>query len=111
MDGAEASRPTTLAGETVAEAVRRQLLDAILYGDLAAPRRLYPAELAQRLEVSITPVREALARLAADGLIEAIPRHGYHVRSPTPDYVTELWAVRLALELMAGEVVVRRFSD
>src|SRR3954465_13218891 len=105
MDGVE-SRPGPSAGETVAEAVRQRLLDAILYGDLAAPRRLYPAELAQRLSVSITPIREALARLAADGFIEAIPRHGYHVRSPSPGYVNELWAVRLALELMAGETIL-----
>jgi len=111
MDGVDAARPASPAGETVAEAVRQRLLDAILFGDLAAPRRLYPAELAQRLNVSITPVREALARLAADGFIEAIPRYGYHVRPPTPGYVTELWAVRLALELMAGESILRRFPD
>ena len=107
----EPPRPASAAGETVAEAARQLLLDAILFGDLAAPRRLYPAEIAQRLNVSVTPVREALARLAADGFIEAIPRHGYHVRSPTPGYVTELWAVRLALELMAGESILRRFPD
>src|SRR4051812_30316599 len=110
MDGVE-SRPGSSAGETVAEAVRQRLLDAILFGDLATPRRLFPAELAERLSVSITPVREALARLAADGFIEAIPRHGYHVRPPTSGYVTELWAVRLALELMAGESLLRRLPD
>lgn len=95
--------------ETVAEAVRRSLLDAILFGNLAAPSRLFPAALASRFGVSVTPVREALARLAIEGFIEAIPRHGYHVRSPTQDYVTELWGVRLALELMAGETILRRF--
>lgn len=96
-------------GETVAEAVRRQLLDAILFGDLATPTRLFPAELAKRFDVSITPVREALAALAADGFIEAIPRRGYHVRSPSPDHIAELWSVRLALELMAGESLMRRY--
>lgn len=99
------------SGETVAEAVRRALLDLILFGDLAAPSRLFPAELAARFGVSITPVREALARLASEGFIEAIPRHGYHVRSPTPDHVTELWEVRLALELMAAEALLRRFPS
>ncbi len=98
-------------GETVVEAVRRQLIDALLYGDLAAPTRLFPADLARRFAVSITPVREALASLASDGLIEAIPRHGYHVRSLTPDYVKDLWPVRLALELMAGEAFLRRVPD
>lgn len=99
------------SSETVAEAVRKSLLDAILFGDLAAPSRLFPAALAARFGVSITPVREALARLASEGFIEAIPRHGYHVRSPTPGYITELWSVRLALELMAGETILRRFPE
>jgi len=81
--------PAPQLGETVAEAVRRQILDAVLFGDLASPARLYPAELAARFGVSITPVREALARLAADGFIEAVPRHGFHVRTPSPDHVAE----------------------
>ena len=98
-------------GETVAEAVRRQVLDAILYGDLAAPTRLFPADLAKRFDVSITPVREALALLASEGFIEAIPRRGYHVRLPTEDYIADLWAVRLALELMAGESLLLRLPD
>jgi DNA-binding GntR family transcriptional regulator len=105
----QAPAPTPVpAGETVAEAVRRLVLDAILYGDLAAPTRLFPADLAKRFEVSITPVREALALLAGDGFIEAIPRRGYHVRLPTPRYISELWSVRLALELMAGESLLQR---
>ena len=103
--------PSTPAGETVAEAIRRRVLDAILYGDLAAPTRLFPADLAKRFDVSITPVREALALLAGDGFIEAIPRRGYHVRLPTPHYIEELWSVRLALELMAGECLLQRLPD
>jgi DNA-binding GntR family transcriptional regulator len=108
---AQASPPARQIGETVAEAVRRQILDALLFGDLASPARLYPNDLAARFGVSITPVREALARLAADGFIEAVPRHGFHVRNPSPDHVGELWSVRLALELMAGECILRRFPD
>lgn len=98
-------------GETVAEAVRRQLLDAILFGDLATPTRLFPTELAKRFDVSITPVREALSALASEGFIEAIPRRGYHVRAPTTDYITELWSIRQALELAAGEAVLQHFTD
>lgn len=98
-------------GETVAEAVRRQLLDAILYGDLATPTRLLPAELAKRFDVSITPVREALALLANEGFIEAIPRRGYHVRVPTSRYIANLWQIRLALELMAGEALLEHLPE
>lgn len=105
-----ASAPSPV-GETVAEAVRSRVLDAILYGDLAAPMRLLPAALARRFDVSITPVREALALLAGDGFIEAIPRRGYHVRLPTQRYIGELWSVRLALELLAGESLLQRLPD
>lgn len=96
-------------GETVPEAVRRKLLDAILFGELAAPSRLFPTELALRFRVSVTPVREALARLASEGYIESIPRRGYHVRPPEPDSVRDLWSVRLALERLAGETVIARW--
>lgn len=111
MDGINQAISDAAPGETVAEVVRRQLVDAVLFGDLTAPTRLFPADLAERFGVSITPVREALARLASEGFIEAIPRHGYHVRSPTMDNTAELWTVRLALELMAGECILRRFPD
>jgi DNA-binding GntR family transcriptional regulator len=106
-----AADPPSPAGETIAETVRHRVLDAILYGDLATPMRLFPADLARRFNVSITPVREALALLAGDGFIEAIPRRGYHVRLPTQRYIRELWSVRLALELMAGESVLTRLPD
>jgi DNA-binding GntR family transcriptional regulator len=53
-------------------------------------------------------VREALARLAAEGFIEATPRRGFHVRRPSERQVTDLWQVRGGLEVMAGELFIAR---
>ncbi len=93
-------------GETVADGVYKALVEAILFGDLAGSGRLLLHDLAQRFQTSLTPVREALQALAADGFIEAIPRRGYRVRVPSPRHVCELWQVRLGLELTAAELAV-----
>ena len=55
------------------------LRDLILAGALAAGSKLGEAELATRLDVSRTPVREALSRLAAEGLVEIVPNRGARV--------------------------------
>jgi DNA-binding GntR family transcriptional regulator len=93
-------------GGTVADGVYKALVEAILFGDLAGSRRLLLHDLAERFQISLTPVREALQALAADGFIEATPRRGYRVRVPSPRHVAELWQVRLGLELTAAELAV-----
>jgi DNA-binding GntR family transcriptional regulator len=95
-------------GETLAETLRRTLLEMILFGYFERGLRLYPERLAERFGVSLTPVREALMRLAAEGYIETIPRRGFHVRTPTAKQVVDLWQVRLGLELTAGELLIER---
>lgn len=98
-------------GETVADGVYRVLIESILFGELAASRRLILQELADRFQVSLTPIREALQRLAAEGFIETIPRRGYRIRTPSPRHVTELGQVRLGLELNATELAVARLMQ
>lgn len=93
-------------GETLQETLHRTLLEMILFGFFDRGARLYPQQLAEQFDVSLTPVREALMRLAAEGYIEAIPRRGFHVRVPTPQQVVDLWQARLGLELTAGEILI-----
>ena len=99
------------SGETLADATYRRLVEAILFGDLADRSRLILQDLAERFQVSLTPIREALQRLAAEGIIEATPRRGYSVRVPSARHVVELWQVRLGLELTAGELAVARLMQ
>lgn len=96
---------------TVANAVYRRVIDMILFGEFAEGERLRLAELAQRFDVSLTPVREALQRLAEGGLIVAEPRRGYRVRTPSPRHVRDLWQVRRGLETLAAGLAAGRWRE
>lgn len=95
-------------GETLTATLKRTITEMILFGFFARDARLYPHELAQRFGVSQTPVREALMQLASEGLIEATPRRGFHIKTPTAEHVAEVWQVRLGLEQTAAEAVAQR---
>jgi DNA-binding GntR family transcriptional regulator len=72
------------------EAVQRQLRDEIVSGALPAGTVLKDAELAARLGVSITPVREAIGQLAAEGLIDIAPNRTRKVTRVTQKDALEL---------------------
>ncbi len=98
-------------GETLTATLKRTITEMILFGFFARDARLYPHELALRFEVSATPVREALMQLTMEGLIEATPRRGFHIRTPTSAQIADLWHVRLGLELTAVEGVIARLAS
>jgi DNA-binding GntR family transcriptional regulator len=81
-----------------AEQAARALRDEILSGAIASGTRLGEAELAGRLSVSRTPIREALSRLAAEGLVELQPNRGARVASWTAEQLREIFELRLRLE-------------
>lgn len=78
----------------VADRLRQMVAD----GELVAGTRINEGELAARLEVSRTPLREALGRLAADGFVENRPRRGFFVQELTAVLVRELYGVRSVLD-------------
>ncbi len=80
----------------------------ILAWQLAPGTVLGEVELAARLGVSRTPVREALSRLAAEGLVEAQSGRGLVVSSATVDDVRGLFELREALETTAAALAARR---
>ena len=83
---------------TSAERVADSLRDRIVHGDLAAGSRLGEAELAGELGVSRTPVREALSRLAAEGLVEIVPNRGARVATWTAAELEGVFDLRSTLE-------------
>jgi DNA-binding GntR family transcriptional regulator len=88
---------------TTADAVYQALRHSILQGDLAPGERLRSDALANELRVSRTPVREALRKLEAEGLV-ARSGSGLIVRALSEQDLTELFYVREALEGMAARL-------
>ena len=104
--------PTSVPGERLVDMLYRNIRDYVLFSsEGAAQGRLYPHELCEKFHATATPVREALARLAAEGFIENTPRRGFHVRRPSAQQVTDLWQVRGGLEVLGGELLIGRLRQ
>jgi DNA-binding GntR family transcriptional regulator len=95
---------------TAHEYVLATLRSAILGGTLAGGTRLVQTELAMQLEVSTTPVREALRDLATEGLVFFDPHRGAVVRSLDIDEVREIYELRITLEPLMVRRVVERLT-
>lgn len=95
---------------SLTDQVHGRLRADIIEGRIRPNQRLVAAELAERMQVSRTPVREALKLLAADGLVVGVKR-GYVVREHTGAEIREIYEVRAALEAMAARLVAQRASD
>jgi DNA-binding GntR family transcriptional regulator len=83
------------------------LRDLILANVFQAGQKLVDRELADRLGVSRTPVREALCRLAMTGLVEKRVRHGYRVVQFSAEQVSDLYEFRAMLEAHAVKLAVQ----
>lgn len=86
---------------TSAEAVYRKLLHLIFSKQLRPGQRLPEVLLAEQLEVSRTPVREALRRLANEGLVVLMPNVGASIVTPTRQEMLDTYEVRNVLECLA----------
>ncbi|MGA7199306.1 GntR family transcriptional regulator [Roseiarcus sp.] len=90
-------------GATVAYIVER-LREEILAGRMAPGQRLVESDLTARFSVSRGPVREALRRLAADGLIDHWPNRGALVRRLSKREIGEFFQIRVELESLAARL-------
>ncbi|MEP0914401.1 GntR family transcriptional regulator [Leptolyngbya sp. GB1-A1] len=90
---------TGLAGipRTTHATVTERLKEAILSGQLPTGTRLVQAELAQALNVSVTPVREALRELSTQGLVDMDAFRGAVVHTPTLTELEDIYEMRAAL--------------
>ncbi len=90
------------------EAVTLVLRDMITRGDFVAGFHLQEIPLASRMGVSRTPIREALATLAKEGLLEPGPRRGYKVRTFSIKEIIDAYEMRATLEGTACRLLAER---
>lgn len=95
---------------TLSDEVYRRLRQAIVKGEHRPNARLIEAELAEQLQVSRTPIRDSLLRLAGEGLVLS-RRRGWVVREHTAAEIAEIYGVRLALEGYAARLAATIGDD
>lgn len=113
----KAERSTSTRPEAVSKTADRgsqadqayvQLKQLILDGTLPAGAQMLELEAAARLNMSRTPVREAMVRLRQEGIVEIRPRHGMRVLPISADDMRDIYEIMTALEGTAAESVARR---
>lgn len=95
----------------IVDSVRAALRAAILDGTLPAGFPLSVPELSRRLQVSRSPVREALLQMVADGLAVERPRRGIVVASVAPDDLLQIHEIREALEALSAKLCTTRIDS
>jgi DNA-binding GntR family transcriptional regulator len=85
-------------GRSLTEDVYSELRVAILHGRMEPGSRLHLGELATANEVSLGVVREAVTRLATEGLLEATPQAGFCVRALSAEHLADLTWARCEIE-------------
>ena len=100
-----------LTHQTMQESVVDYLRDLILSGQLLPGERLVQSELAQRLGVSRTPIREALQKLASEGLVAISSYKGASVAEFSLSELEEVYTVRGALESHAAYLAAQRITE
>ena len=98
---------TTRTDDLLIDVVFSNLRDLIVSNVLPAGQKLVDRDLAALLEVSRTPIREALGRLAMIGLVEKRARRGYYVRAFSADEVKDLYDFRKMLEVQSVKLAAQ----
>ena len=91
-------RPLDRPPQRLADSVYEQLLDAIAAGAVAPGVRLVQGAIAEQMNVSRTPVREALLRLEREKILDSVDRGGFVVRTITSEDARHIYQVRQAIE-------------
>jgi DNA-binding GntR family transcriptional regulator len=95
---------------TKADDLALALEEAIVAGEIAPGTVLRQEQLSERYHVSRTPVREALRRLAALGLVQFVPNRGVRVRTLSREELQEAFLVRAELESLATELATPKIT-
>ncbi|MFR1449219.1 MAG: GntR family transcriptional regulator [Beduini sp.] len=87
------------------------LRDKILNEEYTKGQKLNEVTLAKALEISRTPIREALKQLELEGLVQSIPNKGVYVIGFSPRDIDDMFEIRLALEGLAIQLAIERMDD
>lgn len=93
------------------DVVFKTLRQAILKGELEPGERLMEIQLADRLGVSRTPIREAIRKLELEGLVLMIPRKGAEVAKISEKSLRDVLEIRRALDALAIELCIERMTE
>ena len=93
------------------DVVFKTLRQAILKGELEPGERLMEIQLAERLGVSRTPIREAIRKLELEGLVLMIPRRGAEVAKISEKNLRDVLEVRRSLEELAIDLACQRIQE
>jgi DNA-binding GntR family transcriptional regulator len=94
--------------KSVVDQVHAEILERIVAGELRPGARLRQEALAEELGVSRTPLREALARLVSEGLVEFVPNRGATVARRDFSDMEQAWRARLVIEPGAARLAAER---
>jgi len=93
------------------EVIFTTLREAIIMGELKPGQRLMEVQLAEKMGVSRTPVREAIRKLELEGLVNMIPRKGAHVARLSIKDIIDVLEVRASLDGLATALAAERITD
>jgi DNA-binding GntR family transcriptional regulator len=97
--------------KTVREFVYEQLKNNILVGVYKPGERLIETNLAQDLDVSRTPIRDALNRLESDGLVETLPHRGIFVSQLSKKNLQDFYQTRAVMEGLAAKLAAENATE
>ncbi|SDV46858.1 GntR family transcriptional regulator [Chitinasiproducens palmae] len=104
LEGMTGREPSGKMTDSAYLSMRRNILDNVW----PAGHQATEAEIAASLEMSRTPVREALMRLQQEGLLRVMPRHGMRVLPVSPSDMAQIYQILTSLEATAAELVAAR---
>lgn len=104
-------KPTPIRTQSLTDRAYGIIRGLIMTCEMPPGLEISEQELAARLEMSKTPIREALARLGLEGFVEAFPRRGYRIMPVTVKDINDLFTVRGALEGAAAELAAETMQD
>lgn len=97
--------------KSLPQQVYEHITDKIKFGDFAAGEKLDEVKLIEELQISRTPIREALIQLAADGIIESVPRKGFFVKTWDLKAMLEAYEIIACLDTYAANLALNQLNE